>query len=187
MTAAAASEKLAKMLGVPSMVVEAGHSIEVDWVTGASVLLRSQALREVGLFDDGFFLYFDEVELMHRLRKRGWTSRHVPASRVFHLEGAATGLGAADARPFPKYWYESRRRYFALTGGRPAVLGANLGWLLGRVLSLPKRLLGRSTRSRAILSNLLSPPWATRRDVSSSAPAWGEAPGRPPKWILDRD
>jgi GT2 family glycosyltransferase len=180
--AAARSEKLGRLLGVASAVVHASDSIEVDWVTGASVLIRSEALREVGLFDDGFFLYFDEVELMHRLRARGWTVRHVPESRVFHLEGAATGLGAAEAQPYPEYWYQSRKRYFTLTGGRAGLLGANLGWLAGRLASVPKRLLGRRTASRAKIGKLLS----SSPNSDPSFPRWGDPPGKPPSWMERR-
>ena len=54
---AAQSAKLARLLGIAPTVVWAGR--EVDWVTGASVMFRSAALRETGLFDDGFFLYFE--------------------------------------------------------------------------------------------------------------------------------
>src|SRR5206468_12119595 len=103
LTGAARSEKLGRVLGIAPLVIEAGHSVEVDWVTGASVLLRSEALRDVGLFDDGFFLYFEEVELMHRFHSNGWTVRHVPRSRVVHREGSATGLGSAAAQPFAQY------------------------------------------------------------------------------------
>lgn len=183
LTAAARSEKLGRLLGIAPIVIGAKKSVDVDWVTGASVLFRCEALRDVGLFDDGFFLYFEEVELMHRLRARGWKIRHVPGSRVFHLEGAATCLGSAGAQPYAKYWYDSRRRYFALTGGRASLLAANLGWIAGRIAALPKRLLGRPTASRARLSDLLRLPWASTDDLSPSVPAWGDTPGTPPAWI----
>ena len=91
---AAHSEVLRRMLRIRSTVVQARESEVVDWVTGASVMLRAEALRQTGLFDDGFFLYYEEVELMHRLREAGWSVRHVPESRVVHLEGASTGVSA---------------------------------------------------------------------------------------------
>src|SRR5260221_9546322 len=72
----ARSEKLGRLLGIGSVVVWPTESVAVDWVTGASVMLRSTALRQCGLFDDGFFLYFEEVELMHRMHKQAWTVRH---------------------------------------------------------------------------------------------------------------
>ena len=186
LTAAAQSEKLGRLLGVAPSAVSAEGAREVDWVTGASVLIRSEALRQAGLFDDGFFLYFDEVELMHRLWARGWTVRHVPESRVFHLEGAATGLGSAEAQPYPDYWYQSRRRYFALTGGRAALAEANLGWLAGRLAAAPKRLLGRKVVSRASIRKLLRSTFGGPDDLRPSAARWGDVPGKSPAWMKNR-
>ena len=64
-------------------------------------MARSATLRETGLFDDGFFLYFDEVELMHRMKARGWVIRHVPDSRVIHAEGSSSGDMLPTAVPAP--------------------------------------------------------------------------------------
>jgi hypothetical protein len=179
-TAAAQTAKLGRLLGVAPTVVEAAESVEVDWVTGASVMFRAAALRDTGLFDDGFFLYFEEVELMHRMRDKGWTARHVPWSRVVHLEGASTGLGAAAVRPLPPYWYQSRRRYFLLTGGRTAALAADAAWLAGRAVSLLKGMLRRAGRESGARASQL---FRTREIANASVPKWGDEPGRPPAWM----
>jgi N-acetylglucosaminyl-diphospho-decaprenol L-rhamnosyltransferase len=182
--AGAQSEKLASLLGIGSTVATDGS--EVDWVTGASVMLRANALREAGLFDDGFFLYFEEVELMHRLRSRGWTVRHVAESQVIHIEGASTGIGAATAeRAHPAYWYDSRRRYFALTGGRATVVAANLAVVAGKAAAKMKILVGRSANSTACrLKDLFGHGFLpTVADTSPSIPRWGDAPGSPPAWM----
>jgi GT2 family glycosyltransferase len=183
----AQSEKLGRLLGIPTGVIRSAERKEVDWVTGASVMFRSEALQECGLFDDGFFLYFEEVELMHRLHQHGWAVRHVPESRVFHLEGVSTGIGAATAeRPHPAYWYRSRRRYFGLTGGRSAIIGAGLGALAGQCLAAVKRLLGRKQASNSFraldLVRLGLIP--ERTDLRPSVPQWGDAPGRSPAWKI---
>jgi GT2 family glycosyltransferase len=175
-----------RFFGIEPTVVEATQSADVDWVSGASVMLRADALRDVGLFDDGFFLYFEEVELLHRIKAKGWSVRHVPESRVVHVEGASTGGPAALAQP--RTWYESRRRYFVLTGGTPSLVGANLARLAGRATVLAKVLLGRSrgdagTRTRDLLRSGL---WPLARDARRSIPAWGDAPGKPPAWMVDR-
>lgn len=176
---AAQSEKLGRLLGIGSTVMHSETSCDVDWVTGASVMLRTQALQETGLFDDGFFLYFDEVELMHRMRERGWGVRFVPASRVRHLEGAATGIGE-KSKPLPPYWYESRRRYFALTNGISAVFRANLAWLAGRAVIAAKRLaFGRQARNPVQLTAI----WLARGGATPSFPRLGDEPGRPPAWM----
>ncbi|HEY6868581.1 MAG TPA: glycosyltransferase family 2 protein, partial [Novosphingobium sp.] len=57
--------KVGRVLGIKPTMVPFGEVGPVDWLTGASVLIRVEALRQAGLFDTGFFLYFEEVELMH--------------------------------------------------------------------------------------------------------------------------
>jgi GT2 family glycosyltransferase len=151
-------------------------------------MFRLAALRDTGLFDDGFFLYFDEVELMHRFRRHGWTVRHVPESRVVHLEGASTGLGeSASVSRLPAYWYRSRRRYFALTGGRPSVVGADLALLAGRFVAILKALVRPGFRSRAAGLDLLRFGfWPREADRHPSAPRVGDRPGAPPSWMTQR-
>jgi GT2 family glycosyltransferase len=147
-------------------------------------MFRSAALRETGLFDDGFFLYFEEVELMHRMKARGWIIRHVAESRVVHAEGASTGVDAAAARPNPHYWYQSRRRYFALTSGRFGAIGANLAWFAGSVAAAGKSIARQSAPNPTRTSDLVRAGWWPRReDMRASVPAWGDAPGKPPAWM----
>jgi len=94
----------------------------VDWVLGASLLLRTTALEEVGFFDEGFFLYFEDIDLCRRLRDARWDVWTVPESRAVHLGSASTGLGAPGAR-IPPYWFASRARYYRKHHG-PGYLAA---------------------------------------------------------------
>jgi N-acetylglucosaminyl-diphospho-decaprenol L-rhamnosyltransferase len=57
---------------------------DVDEVSGACMILRRAALDGIGLFDERFFLYFEDVDLCLRLRRAGWRVAHVPAARVVH-------------------------------------------------------------------------------------------------------
>jgi hypothetical protein len=102
------------------------ETFEVDWVSGASFIVRRAVLQEVGLFDEAFFLYFEEVDLCLRARRQGWSIWHVGESTVGHIEGASTGMNrasehdvsaAARRRPLPAYWFASRRRYFEKNHG----------------------------------------------------------------------
>lgn len=186
---AAQSGAVGRALGIKGIVVSPSEGAEVDWVTGASVMFRVEALRETGLFDDGFFLYFEEVELMHRLRAKGWSVRHVPASRVVHVEGAATGVGAgAVERPFPAYWYRSRRRYFELTGGRAALVAANLASLCGQAIAGIKRGIGRPPANKSLRTGdfLRLAFWPRGQDARPSVPRLGDPPGKPPAWTTFR-
>ena len=110
-------------------------------------MFRSSALRQSGLFDEGFFLYHEELELMWRLRRAGWTIAFEPRSRVRHIGGVATGMGSQNSADLieprsPAYWYRSRSRYFALTRGRPVAALAFMAWLLGYGVWFARRSLG---------------------------------------------
>lgn len=86
----------------------------VDWVSGAAIMLRIDALREVGVFDSDFFLYLEETELQHRLKKAGWNVIFNPEAEISHDAGAATGQfnGEQIRRRLPSYLYQSNRLYF---------------------------------------------------------------------------
>jgi hypothetical protein len=185
----AQSETLGRIIGVKPTVVRSGESTRVDWVTGASVMFRVEALRQTGLFDDGFFLYFEEVELMHRLHSHGWTVRHVPASRVVHHEGSSTGIAEEAVHgSLPAYWYDSRRRYFALANGPVATLGASIALFLGCGLANLKSVLGRGRlggwRARDLVRHGM---WPKRRDRRRSIAHIGDTPGAPPFWMRASD
>ena len=113
---------------------------ECDWVSGASLLVRRRALEQIGPMDEGFFLYFEEVDFCCRAREAGWDVWFVPESRVVHLEGAATGIRAAKSRR-PKYWYDSRRRFFVKHYGTAGLLAADALWAIGRLSFLVRRFL----------------------------------------------
>lgn len=112
-------------------------SQRVDWVAGAAMMGRFSALRAVGFFDPIYFLYYEEVDLMHRLARAGWETWYVAEAEVTHVEGASTDQKSARAerRRFPAYWYESWRLYFQRNHGRAYALGAGLAWVSGAALN----------------------------------------------------
>lgn len=62
---------------------------KVDWIIGADMFVRKAALDEAGLFDEDFFMYSEEVELTHRISKKGWGVFSVPTAKIMHLEGGS--------------------------------------------------------------------------------------------------
>jgi GT2 family glycosyltransferase len=69
----------------------------VTYLVGASLLLRTRALEEVGLLDAGFFMYREDVDLCVRLRRAGWTLAVAPESTVYHaVGGSSTGAAQRD-------------------------------------------------------------------------------------------
>jgi N-acetylglucosaminyl-diphospho-decaprenol L-rhamnosyltransferase len=107
-------------------------SHECDWVSGACMMIRREVVDEIGFMDEGYFLYFEEVDYCRVARSAGWGVWYVPEARVMHLEGAATQF-ADKTRRRPSYWYESRRRYFVKHYGVSGLVVADLLWALGRI------------------------------------------------------
>ena len=119
----------------------------VDWVSGAAVMMRFRVLCDLGGFDPDFFLYYEEVELMFRMRKSGHKILHVPAARVQHVEGAATDVRSGPLRKRkPAYWYDSWRLYHLKTRGRRGAVAAGLAWMAGAALNAPLAAMRRQDR-----------------------------------------
>ena len=94
-------------LGVKQSGGDASHA--VDWVMGAALVLRRDALDEVGLFDDEFFLYSEEVDLQFRLRQAGWDVHYFPSATVVHHESQFSA--DIPERRINEMW-RSRHRYW---------------------------------------------------------------------------
>jgi GT2 family glycosyltransferase len=113
----------------------------VDWLMGAALLLRREALDDVGLFDEGFFLYSEETDLCLRLHRNGWRACYFPEVTVVHHESQFSA--GIPARRINEMW-RSRHRYWrkhhspagaraaALATGGQYALRAAAGTILGR-------------------------------------------------------
>mgnify|MGYP003346261034 CR=1 FL=1 len=95
---------------------------EVDWVSGAVMLMPRAAYEAVGGFDESFLLYGEELDIATRLRAAGWTTRFEPSVAFLHVGGVSTGRSAATLRMHA----DSIFRYYRLHRAR--------GW---RVVTLP--------------------------------------------------
>ena len=89
----------------------------VEWVSGASMILRRSMLDEIGLLDEGLYTYFDDIDLCLRARRAGWETWFVPDSQIVHLEGASTGIASRVVKRRPDYWFQARRRFFLKNHG----------------------------------------------------------------------
>lgn len=110
----------------------------VDWVSGAAVMIRFDILQSINFFDPGYFLYFEETDLMYRGAGLGWETWYVPEAQVIHAEGASTNVksGLTYRTRKPAYWYRSWRKFFSDTYGPVGVRFAALCYVLGAVGNL---------------------------------------------------
>lgn len=70
-------------IGHPDRIVET-DPLEVDYVWGHGMLLRTAALRQVGLFDQAFFMYYEDLDLCLRLQQAGWQAWYEPRAIIWH-------------------------------------------------------------------------------------------------------
>ena len=115
-----------------------------DWVAGACMMIRREVFDAVGLMDETYFLYYEEVDLCLQARRHGWSCWYVPQSRIMHIGGKSTGMTERYQKPprTPAYWFEARRHYFRKNHGLATLMAADLayglgfaGWRLRRLLS----------------------------------------------------
>jgi N-acetylglucosaminyl-diphospho-decaprenol L-rhamnosyltransferase len=116
---------------------------EVDWLSGACIIVRREVFRDVGLLDEGYFTFYEDVDFCFNARKAGWSIWYVPASRVVHLVGQSTGLGVKNPKRQPAYAFQARRRYFLKNCGPLEAALADTGKILGLSLWQLRVLLGK--------------------------------------------
>ena len=104
----------------------------VDWLAGASMMMRQTVLDQIGLFDETFFLYFEETELCRRAAVAGWPTDYVVESRVAHIGSVSTGM-ETWAR-MPQFWLDSRLYYYVKNHGALYAFAATLATLAGGIL-----------------------------------------------------
>lgn len=126
-----------RMVGRRSAVQRMGdRPARVDWVSGASAVFRREVFEAAGLFDEEYFLYFEETDFLRRVHATGWECWYVPAAVIMHISGQSTGVTSEDAasRPVPDYWFASRRRYLIKNHGRAYAMAADGIVIVGEVL-----------------------------------------------------
>jgi GT2 family glycosyltransferase len=117
----------------------------VEWVAGASMMIRASVIDAIGGLDENYFLYFEEPDFCHRANSAGFSTWYVPASRVMHIGGQSTKVQSlVGPERLPPWWFESRRRYFALRFGVGRAMVIDVAAVLAVSIGLLKRvLLGR--------------------------------------------
>jgi N-acetylglucosaminyl-diphospho-decaprenol L-rhamnosyltransferase len=119
--------------------------VRPQWTSFACVLVRHEVIDDIGLMDEGFFMYFEDVEFCRRAQKAGWGIVHNPEARVVHLRGGSSPVKqrAMERKRLPRYYYASRTRYHYLANGWLGLTLANALWLLGRCVSRCREIVER--------------------------------------------
>jgi GT2 family glycosyltransferase len=149
--------------------------IDVDWLVGAALMVRREALAQIGGFDEGYFMYSEELDLCRRIKQAGWRIVYLPAAQIIHYEGKSSEqiIAARHIR-----FQTSKVRYFRKFHGplaaeslRVFVLGLfavewsieAVKWLLGSQRSLRRARM--AAYAKLLTSGLRSSTGKTSRQV----------------------
>jgi GT2 family glycosyltransferase len=101
--------------------------LDVDSLVGACIIVRRQAIDEVGMLDEGYFFFMEETDWCLRMKKQGWRISFVPQARILHLQGVSASKAKAEARI---EYYRSRYRFFTQWHGRVKTALLKIGLIL---------------------------------------------------------
>ncbi len=137
-----------------------GRQCEVEWVSGASMLIRRQVVEQIGALDEDLYTYFDDIDYCWNARKAGWQTWYVPESRITHLEGASTGITSRLVKRRPAYWFQARRRFYLKNHGPLYTMLADAAFIVGFALWRVRRWVQRKPDN--------DPPMMLRDSIGNS-------------------
>lgn len=120
----------------------------VDWLVGAALMIRREAWQRVGPLDEGFFMYFEELDWCRRCRAAGWEIHYLPGAEIIHYEGKSSEQVAtartirfqrSKLRYYRKYYaagWALLIRFFLLGTFAFQLIEESLKWLLGHKRAL---------------------------------------------------
>ncbi len=111
-------------------------TIGIDWVSFACIVIRREVIETVGLLDEAYFMYFEDMAYCRRATRAGFTIAYQPAAHVVHLRGGSSPVKEAtrQKKRRPMYYANARSHYFRSFYGVPGHVAANLLWMLGYML-----------------------------------------------------
>ncbi|MCG2420247.1 glycosyltransferase family 2 protein [Aequorivita sp. F47161] len=96
----------------PKRKFEYSQPLQVNWVNGAFLFFDSKAFAKVGGFDTNIFLYWEEMDICHRLKQAGYETWLVPQAQILHHQGVSTGVSKAIAKEsYISYLYVLRKNF----------------------------------------------------------------------------
>ncbi len=115
-----------------------------QWTSFAAVMIRGEAVRQVGLMDEGYFMYYEDADYCRRVRLAGWEILNWPEAHIVHLRGGSSDVkkDTEARRRRKRYYYAARARYLAKFGSPGGLILCNMCWGIGRCVSLIREGLG---------------------------------------------
>ncbi|MDD5451818.1 MAG: glycosyltransferase family 2 protein [Desulfovibrionales bacterium] len=143
----------------PSKRYDYKGPVEVDSGIGACLLVRKQAIDEVGMFDERYFFFFEETDWALQMKTAGWKIYHVPSARIYHLQGQSIGRNVRSRIEF----YRSRYQFFKKWKSRSyyqiiffvIFIRTIINWLLTSLGNLAMLFTNKNLRNKWVVNSKL--------------------------------
>ncbi len=111
-------------------------AVGLDWASFACIAIRREVLDQVGLLDEAYFMYFEDMALCRKATRAGFTIGYQPEAHVVHLRGGSSSVKekTKQRKRRPAYYYAARSQYFQTFYGSSGRFVANALWMMGWVL-----------------------------------------------------
>ena len=128
---------------------------EVDWVSGAALMMRRESLEQIGGSDEGFYMYCEDVDLCYRAHAAGWRVVYFPDSVIYHIIGRSSDQVPARATYyFHASMYRFYKKHYARSTSlfiRPLIIPGLIARAIGqitryRVKNIQRRSAGNRTQ-----------------------------------------
>jgi N-acetylglucosaminyl-diphospho-decaprenol L-rhamnosyltransferase len=139
--------KLFKNFHVPIDVEKT--QTQPQWSSFACILIKKKVIEKIGLMDEHYFLYYEDVDYCRMAKNAGFLTLNNPEARVVHLRGGSSVVkkDTVSRKRLPSYLYASRSRYFYKHYGSLGLLAANVLWSLGASIDYLKSIVLRRDHS----------------------------------------
>lgn len=119
---------------------------DAGWLSGSCVLVRRSAFADIGGFDEGYFMYFEDVDLGYRFGRSGWRNVYEPAAAVVHTGAHSTADSRAEML---RAHHESARRFLRMKYRDRGPFGVVIATGLGLAIRMREALVIRASRTRS--------------------------------------
>ena len=132
------SELLGRNFRIRRPVPNQVNAYDVDWIMGACMLVRTETIADVGVLDDDYFFYAEELDWCFRMKRKNWSIWYITDAEIYHLGGGSTNRGslAQLAR-----LYQGKLIYFNKYHGPYETILLRYGLAIGNALGVVRRII----------------------------------------------
>ena len=129
------------------------YAYEVDSILGACMLVRDDVIRSIGMLDEDYFMYSEEVDWCFRIQRGGWQIHYYPASEIFHIGGASASMNSLRQLSL---LYKNKILFFTKNYGYLMAISLRYGLVLANCFGIFRRFFYRNGKDRSAVMDRIA-------------------------------